>query len=358
VSGFPGSYAHSRATFLELCGAAGAELTSYGHSLRGPDGEALATDVARFGARTATQVLIVCSGTHGIEGFCGAGIQASLLRAGLHRDLPASLAVLFVHALNPHGFAHLRRTNEENIDLNRNFRDPADRYPEDSAYAEVHPLMVPEDWDGEARRAADAAIAHFVATRGWRALQAAVCGGQYSFPDGLFYGGRHETWSNLTWRSILRSCATHARHLAVIDLHSGLGERGACELISGAVQGSTEHRLATDWFGGAIVFPGGTSTAPAASGYMGHSLQTTLPDTAGALVVAEFGTVPFEQIFNALRADNWLHARAASDARMRREINAEMKRAFVGDDAPWQSAVVRQATEIYRRAVERLGSLA
>ena len=89
---------------------------------------------------------------------------------------------------------------------------------------------------------------------------------------------------------------------------------------------------------------------------MGHSLATTLPNTPGALVVAEFGTAPFEEILRVLRADNWLHARGASSASLQREINADMKRAFVGEDAPWQSAVIEQATAIYRRAVEHLGA--
>jgi hypothetical protein len=353
---FPSSYADSRATFLQLCDDAGAVSTHFGHPLRGPEGEALATDVARFGGADAERVLIVCSGTHGIEGFCGAGIQASLLKAGLCRSLPRSVAVLFVHALNPYGFAHLRRTNEDNVDLNRNFRDHSDPYPDDSAYAEVHPMLVPQDWDGDARRAADAEIARFTSQRGWRAFQAAVCAGQYSFADGLFYGGRHETWSNRTWRAILLQTASHASQVAIMDLHSGLGARGACEIISGAAKGSMEHRLATEWFGDDIVFPGATSTAPAASGFMGHSLATTLPNTPGALVVAEFGTAPFEEILRVLRADNWLNARGASSASLRREINADMKRAFVGDDAPWQSSVLEQATAIYRRAVERLGA--
>ena len=48
--------------------------------------------------------------------------------------------VLFVHALNPYGFSHGRRVNEDNVDLNRNFRDFATPPPRNAAYAEVHPF--------------------------------------------------------------------------------------------------------------------------------------------------------------------------------------------------------------------------
>ena len=35
----------------------------------------------------------------------------------------SGVAVVLYHAVNPYGFSHLRRTNEDNVDVNRNFRD-------------------------------------------------------------------------------------------------------------------------------------------------------------------------------------------------------------------------------------------
>jgi len=37
-----------------------------------------------------------------------------------------------------------------------------------------------------------------------KAFQAAVTGGQYDDPQGLFFGGRAPTWSNATLRGVLR----------------------------------------------------------------------------------------------------------------------------------------------------------
>jgi hypothetical protein len=353
-SAFPQHYAHSRSLFLEASKASGADLTSWRHSLKGPDGETLATDIAFWGDRNAERVLIVSSATHGVEGICGAGGQLALLASHLPRERAGNLAVVFVHALNPHGYAYMRRTTEDNIDLNRNFRDHSQPYPDDSAYAEVHSMVVPEDWDGPARRAAEAQIEEYVATRGRRELQAAVCRGQYSFANGLFFGGRHEAWSNKLFRSILREFAGHATHVGVIDLHSGLGARGTCEIISGAVGGSLEHRLALALFGDGITFPGLTSLAPAASGFMGGALQATLPDAAGALIVAEFGTEPFEEVLDALRADNWLHAYGGRGSPLWSRVKAQMKHAFACDSDSWRSDVAEQTIAIYRRAAATL----
>jgi hypothetical protein len=351
---FPRDYRASRRAFLDACSAGGAGVETFYHPLVGADAEPAAVDVACFGPADAVRVLIVICGTHGVEGLCGAGMQLGLLRAGVQNELGTRVRLVLVHALNPHGFLELRRTNEDNVDLNRNFVDHARPYPTNDAYSEVHPMLVPCEWEGPQRTAADEALARFVAMRGMGALQAAVSAGQYSFPDGLFYGGRAPAWSNVLWRALLYRVAGRARFAAVIDLHSGLGRRGACELISGARPGSIEHRLAERWFGAQIVFPGLTSTAPAAGGYMGTSLAEVLPDVASALVVAEIGTVGFEEILSVLRADNWQHAHGRRDSKQWRETKAAMRAAFVGSDADWSEAVVGHAIEVCRRAIAGL----
>ena len=352
---FPTGYRESREAFLARCRAEGAHVLSHAHPQRGSDGEIVATDVASFGRREARRVLFVVSGTHGTEGLCGAGIQLDLLDRGLHRMLDENQRMVLVHALNPHGFLDLHRTTEDNVDLNRNFVVHDGSYPDDAAYSEVHPLLVPDDWDGPSRIAADKALGEYVAHRGASTLQAAVSRGQYTHVDGLFYGGRAPSWSNRLWRSLLREHGGSASHVAVLDLHSGLGARGACELISGAMAGSAEILAARQYFGEGLVFPGLDSTAPSGLGYMGLSIAEELPHARSALVVAEYGTEPFDRVFNALRADNWLlaHGNEVNAAR-RRDMRAEVEATFVGRDAAWQQAVLERGHEICGRALAGL----
>lgn len=355
---FPADYRSSRREFQRRCAARGALIEQYAHPAPGSDGRPVATDLASFGCADAANVMIVVSGTHGVEGLCGAGVQHALLRSGLPDRLDGRVRLVLVHALNPHGFLDLHRTDEDNVDLNRNFLDHVGAYPDDAAYAEIHPWLVPDDWAGPAHAAADAALARCVATRGAATLQAAISGGQYTHPDGLFYGGRAPAWSNRTWRRILRRHAVAARHLVVIDLHSGLGARGACELISGASLRSAELASARRYFGDAVVSPGVDSTAPPAVGFMGSSLADTVPGIDAALVVAEFGTVPFDRILAALRFDNWVRARAPRDSALRARARADMEAAFVGRDVTWQEAVVGRGLEICQRALDVLASSA
>ena len=80
-------------------------------------------DVACLGPGQSRAVLVLTSGTHGVEGFCGSGCQVSLLEDSrfLRQIERAGIALLMIHAVNPYGFSHLRRVNEDNVDLNRNF---------------------------------------------------------------------------------------------------------------------------------------------------------------------------------------------------------------------------------------------
>ncbi|MBN8494411.1 MAG: DUF2817 domain-containing protein, partial [Burkholderiales bacterium] len=82
---FAQSYAEARRKFINAATAAGQEPRAHAHPLLGRDGELLAMDVARFGPADAPAVLIISSACHGVEGYCGSGIQNALLAdAGLH----------------------------------------------------------------------------------------------------------------------------------------------------------------------------------------------------------------------------------------------------------------------------------
>ena len=82
-------YGHARTTMSDIAQAAGLSVQSHAHPLPGRDGEALAMDIARFGAADAKRLLIITSACHGVEGFCGSGVQNALLAsAGFHMKPP------------------------------------------------------------------------------------------------------------------------------------------------------------------------------------------------------------------------------------------------------------------------------
>lgn len=352
---FSASYAQARQKFIAAATAAGATLQSYPHPLKAPDGGDLAMDVAYLGPKDASRVLVTSSATHGVEGFCGSGCQTGFLSSGLHAEMPADMALLHVHAHNPHGFAHERRVTEDNVDLNRNFIDFSKPLPDNPAYEEVHPWLMPDDWDGPARQAADAAIEDYIARNGIFAFQAAVSTGQHGHPDGLFYGGQAPTWSRRTIETLADEYLRGRRHVALLDFHTGLGPRGHGELISVDVPDGEEYLRAVAWYGDDVRSPAsGDSVSAAVNGTIETGYHAHLTGTVCTTIAIEYGTLPPEQVLAALRADNWLylHGDVASD--MGQTIKREIRAAFYGEDQEWYANVWARGLEIARKAVRGL----
>ena len=190
---------------------------------RGPQGEELFLDVAVVGRRDAPRVLVVGSGTHGIEGYSGSGVQTAWLMDGGAKRIPEGTAVVFTHAHNPWGFAHQARVTEDNVDLNRNFLDHGGAYPANPGYAALHPSISPDTWDDASIRGVMAALDAFRVKHGEQAFSDAYNGGQFSHADGVFFGGRTVQWSNTALSQAFAAHAGHARQAAFIDLHTGIG---------------------------------------------------------------------------------------------------------------------------------------
>lgn len=346
---FPADYADARQRFHALTAAAGFTLESHEHPTRqGPAGEVLACDVARLGPLPARRMILISSGTHGVEGFCGSGCQAELLVSGLLDKLPQDTAVVLVHAVNPYGFAWLRRTNEDNIDLNRNFIDHA-QHPPNPAYDEIHDWLVPADWDGPARRAAEDAIEAYIAERGLRTFQSALTGGQYDHADGMFYGGRAPAWSNRVWREVLGKHCQGAEWVAAIDLHTGLGPRGVGEAL--CVTTEADYMRAKAVFGDDLTWTGaGQAVSAQVGGSLMHAAYEEIGGDRLAMIGLEFGTYPIPVTLEALRAENWLVARGdpASDEAAR--IKQALKDAFYIDEPDWQQAVASRLIDLFAKA--------
>ncbi|HZF79403.1 MAG TPA: DUF2817 domain-containing protein, partial [Rubrivivax sp.] len=220
---FSQTYGEARSKFVGAAEAAGLALQSHRHPLLGQDGETLAMDVARLGPADAPRLLVITSACHGVEGFCGSGLQTALIGdAAFHAAARAAgIAVLYVHALNPWGFSWWRRTTHENVDLNRNWHDFSQPLPHNAAYEEIAHALLPATWPPESEN--EAVLAAFAERHGARALQEAITGGQYQFDQGLFFGGRNPTWSQQTLRHVLEEHGTRCSRMAWIDIHTGLG---------------------------------------------------------------------------------------------------------------------------------------
>lgn len=362
ASFFSQDYAEAREEFLAAVSGRGLKADSAVHpSRKGAKGEDLAMDAVLLGAADAASLLIVTSATHGVEGFCGSGCQRALLADEdlLKRIDPGRIAVLLVHAVNPHGFSHLRRANEDNIDLNRNFLDflrPQPKSAASAGYEELHELLLPAEWPPNA--ANTAALLAARERMGQREFQAAVSAGQSTHSTGLFFSGTTPSWSNRTLRALVKRHGAGRRCIGWIDIHTGLGPSGHGEKIFAGRNEAADLARTRAWYGADVMsyYDGGSASAEV----KGSAALCVYEECSGAEIACmglEYGTVPFDAVLQALRGAHWLEIHPDAPLGLRASIDRSMLDAFYTDTELWKGMILGQSRTAILQAVTALAQV-
>ncbi|MDR3499572.1 MAG: M14 family metallopeptidase [Parvibaculum sp.] len=356
---FSETYSEARSRFLEAAEAAGAEIQSHENPFAvGPDGGALHLDTAWFGPRDAGTVLLNTCGTHGAEGFAGSAAQLAWMSTCGPLDLPRGVAALFVHAVNPYGFAWGLRGTENNVDLNRNFLDHNAEHPDNPLYDELHRFLCPKSLDEASIQQMLFAGARFVERHGQWALEDAISRGQYTHPDGYHYGGLAPEWSNLVMRKIIETELARASRVGFIDWHSGPAGDGELIHLCFSKPDGAEFARAAHWWGRDALDPATVnamwgSKRPSRRGIMFWGLEAQLARHArltGAVI--EFRSACHKpNPAKAIRAsllERWLRFEGGFDAPEARTYFEEIRDDYAPRRKSWHDNVIHNALECYR----------
>lgn len=352
---FSASYAMARHRFLEAARARLGEVQSFAIDAPGSEDEALSLDAAIIRPADARALLVITSATHGVEGYCGSGCQLALLGDDglLAHALRAKVALLLVHALNPYGFSWHSRTNEDNIDLNRNARAFDAAPPPNEGYAQLHPHLVPPQWPPGAQQRE--AVAAFISAHGFPAYQDAVSRGQYTHPDGVFFGGKARSASLRHFRSLLESHGRGFADIGWIDIHTGLGPWGHGEKIFAGRNDLEEIERARRWWGLDLAVPfAGTSASVAITGQVASLIYEACPEARPTSIALEFGTVALDAMFEAVCGEAWLRSYPHAPTEQAERIREAMRAAFFSDSPIWQGMVLGQFRTTFVQALQGL----
>ncbi|DBA04484.1 TPA: hypothetical protein N0F65_010080 [Lagenidium giganteum] len=364
---FSTSYFTARALFRRKAAAVNAEL--FALPIDNEDGLDLTIDVAIVRGSNK-RALIHISGTHGVEGFAGSGIQSAILDQ-LARNAQAmndsTPTLVLVHALNPFGFAQLRRFNEHNVDLNRNFLTP-DEFaarmaidPNTYGYMDVYNGLNPKGID-------DVSNWFFVNTgrevlqHGFGAIKRAAVSGNYHAPEGIFYGGnklqpslvhlQQFVHTHLSWDSL--------EHVGIIDVHTGLGPAGYDTLILKAQEDKATAMsvFAADGHTKRVVVSGDEDNDAArgydgATGFLCNGLVKQFPAKVQKLCLTqEFGTVSGLFVLKALIDENAVYHHSPT----RRLAFAEKLRDtfYLHKSFSWKRDVVQRGLTVLKQLSNHL----
>ena len=352
---FLGDYFAMRQHFIKLANDNGFLIESFENPHKGPDDKPVFMDFASAGSEDAKSLLVIISGTHGPEGYCGSAIQSGLLKSGKAKQWANKHKILFVHAHNPFGFAWDVRFNEDNVDLNRNYLDDFTNLPENLLYDEIKDWAVPQDLSEDGLNYSIKNLMNYARSNGFQKLQSALTAGQYSHPSGVYYGGNSPTWSHLILKNHIGKYAECIDNIVFIDIHTGLGDYGKCELISSLPNGTIGfEKLHKIWGDEVKSSATGDSVSAKLNGCLDIAMMKHLGENRTSFIAAEFGTIDPISVFRATQAATWLLNNDGLNTELGEMVRAQNRAAFYPNDLEWYNSVWHKAEEIISKAVDNL----
>ena len=225
---FLADYESVRCHLLELAEGLGAE--TYTHAI--DESDDLYIDTFYLPAQQEqTNLVILTTGVHGMEGYIGS-VMLDVFFGEVYPQLNAdNTGILVVANVNPYGMKYFRRYNENNVDLNRNFILDWENFDlsTNKDYPKVDTFLGPTGKIGNAfwhEAGFYLSLGKTAITEGADTVSDALLGGQYEYPQGVYYGGNGDEASTVYLKEVFAgSLESGYENIVHIDIHSGYGPR-------------------------------------------------------------------------------------------------------------------------------------
>ncbi len=363
---FKENYTQSRSDFTRFSPEWAKGRISHGTpfkvlSEKDPD---LTVDSLLIGSPTDKNLVVIVSGIHGPETFAASAIQHFFLNERAQAFAKKGVAVLLVHAMNPYGFKFERRVTESNVDLNRNFFIPAKDF---KSFEDLNPSFRQMQEYLEPRKPAVSILESFLhlskkmvselvfGKLNRKEVNNAVAGGQYEFPQAVFFGGQKLEPQSEWLRDLLRQVFVGKEKIIVLDLHTGLGDRGVLHLITGDSEQSLASILGPQFatfLKTAADIRLTTANTPGFYKTHGDMLeyvhQLTLPPQKIIGLTLEYGTegsgmVSQLRSLNRMILENQGFHYGYQSPQIENEIKNSFRDLFYPQDQAWKAQVIEKA---------------
>lgn len=249
---------------------------------------------------------IIASGVHGIEGYTGSALQNifidQLLRNKKKYD---GFDFLFIHAVNPWGFKHKRRVNENNVDLNRNFGISEELFStQNQPYAEINHLLNPQKKLSRNFIGAFSLILKVifkVLTKSKRYIIEAIGLGQYQFEKGIIFGGSAFQPEKELLEPVLKNVIADYKTIVSIDLHTGLGKRGEISLLNAPKSNQKIKEYTNHLFNNKMVPDADGNFYDEHGSFLDYISELCSNGQLSIPVMFEFGTTNSDDLLESLR---------------------------------------------------------
>lgn len=255
---------------------------------------------------TTEKLVVIISGTHGIEGYAGSAVQQMLMNEFFQPEMFSNTGVLLVHGLNAWGFKHQRRFTENNVDLNRNFSSDAALFDtKNDGFVALYDMLTPKgevNMGSLQNRFFMLKAIKQIAQKGMPALLQAFAQGQYQFPEGIYFGGQAFEQQKQIMSEVLAKIAAPYPTILNLDLHTGFGERGKLHLFPNPVEDPQLKATMEKVFGGYPIDWGDSDNFYTVHGQFVEYIGELFPDKTSIPMLMEFGTLNTSTTVGAVKS--------------------------------------------------------
>lgn len=322
------------------------------------------------------KIVIMSSGIHGVEGFAGSAFQRRWIEEYLLNDhpsysLPKNVDFLFLHGINVDGFKSMRRVNERNVDLNRNFalkREKLHKKSKNKGYRKIQSFLNPP------RKFSYIAWEYFlfvlrffgIVTRfGAKYVMDAAVNGQYEFPGGIYYGGRKPEPVVRQLRKFFRKTLKKYEQILILDFHTGYGARNALSLMQNAPPGSREDRNLKKVFGdfGLLLNEGEEDFYRTSGDFTDFFGKLFGKDKDLFPITVEMGTFGNLNLRGALRgsflmiSENRIHFFGSKSETAAERVREDFREMFFPTREDWRLAAMDQVFGVVPEAIVRFSKI-
>jgi hypothetical protein len=150
---------------------------------------------------------------------------------------PKTTGIVLLHAINPWGMKHRRRTNANNVDLNRNFvwREAEIDAGFNPEAVKIEALVNPPRKGGSyvgSKLEFMLRLPRYLKALGYAGFKRAVLLGNYRNPKGIFYGGQGYQQETRRMMDLYREIYAGYGQILHLDMHTGYGPRYQMSLVN------------------------------------------------------------------------------------------------------------------------------
>lgn len=317
--------------------------------------------------KPSKKLVIISSGVHGVEGFAGSAIQRKFLSGLISGECPLLCDVLILHVINPFGFNEIRRVNENNVDLNRNFFLKKEKLPKKEKnrnYRKLVSFFKPRyKFTFYPLEFLLFAIRFFgiLIRFGPRKFTDTVVNGQFEYRKGIYYGGKKPQPVVKELRSFLREEASHYKDILLIDLHTGYGEKnGICLIQNSPLDTREDMNIQRIADGLPLLRPNGHEDFYHTAGDFTDFLGKILPSKVNIFpLTLELGTSGNLNLWGALKssflvvAENRIYHHGSRFASSQKRVKEKFLRLFYPKSKRWRENALAGSYTLMRTLIDR-----